>query len=156
LKPLTTVVDLAQPADTRGNPVIVRQPTVPFKTRRLEDPTPEKLAQTVHEIQENLHELTQGIRTMPEGGARTYFKDVTFQVGILKELSHYLGVSSPATSQYSQPSNAQASDPTQIRFEVLNHRGAFGGCYRYAINARTITLMPNASFTADVRLFVVA
>lgn len=148
---------MAQPANLRtGLPVIIRQPTVPFTRRRIEDPTPDELAKQLHEIQETVHDVTQGIRQMPEGGARTYFKDVAFVSGVAKKLNHLLGVSTSVAGQYTQASQAVASMPAQIKFELLNHRTAFGGAYRSAVDARTITLVPNATFTADVRLFVVA
>ena len=148
---------MSQPVDARTkNPVIVRQPTVPFPRRRIEKPTPDELAKQLHEIQETVHDVTQGIRQMPEGGARTYFKDVSFVSGVALKLNHLLGVSTPQAGQYTQAAQAVASMPTQIKFELLNHRIAFGGAYRSAVDARTITLVPNATFTADVRLFVVA
>ena len=156
-KPLTTVVDYAQPADVRtGARPIVRQPTIPFTRQRIENPTPDELARQLHEMQETVHNVTQGIRQMPEGGARTYFKDVSFVSGIAITLNHLLGVATPQAGQYTQAAQAVASDPKQVKFEIMNHRVAFGGAYRSAVTARTITLVPNATFTADVRLFVVA
>ena len=161
-RPLTTVVDHGQPVDARTKqPYIIKQPTTPFTRQRLNNPTPDELARQLHEMQSTVHDVTQGIRQMPEGGPRTYLKDVSFVSGVAKTLNHLMGVAPPPSGaapggQYTRAADAIAASPSQIRFSLINHRVAFGGCYRSAVTERTITLVPSATFTADVVLFVLA
>lgn len=157
IRAMTTVVDASVAPNERGLAAIVRQPRQPFRRERLENPTPEQLARAVHEIQQNVHEMTQSTRTMPEAGMRTYLKDVSFTSGVPKVLVHMISVALPqsVTQGFAPAAQPFASSPSQIRAEVVNQRIVAGLCYRSAVDARTITLVPNATFIADVRLYVV-
>lgn len=157
IRATTTVIDASIAPNERGLATIVRQPRQPFRRERLENPTPDQLARAVHEIQQNVHEMTQATRTMPEAGMRTYLKDVAFSSGVPKVLVHMISVAQPqsVTQGFVAASQPFASNPSQIRFEIVNQRLVAGACYRSAVDARTITLVPNATFFADVRLFVV-
>jgi hypothetical protein len=157
--PVTTVVDHGQPTDQRtGLHPMVRQPTSPFRIERLQGDslTLENLSRKVLAVEETVQTVTEGVRQMPEGGARTLLVNVDFVIGQSKTLNHLLGVSTAADGAIGPSTSVQASSPEQIKFELLNHRVAFGGAYRSAVDERTITLVPSATFTADVRLFVVA
>lgn len=157
IRATTTVVDASVAVNERGLAAVVRQPRQPFRRERLENPTPDQLARAVHEIQQNVHDMAQATRTMPEAGMRTYLKDVSFASGVPKVLVHMISVAQPQSVAQGLAPAVQpfASAPEQIRFEVLNQRLVAGACYRSAVDGRTMTLVPNATFIADVRFFVV-
>jgi len=151
----TTFVNAGLPAAANGALTLTRVPTSAFRRERLDESIPAPVARVIYQLQENLHEVSSSVQSLPESGPRTYFKDVAFTSGVGKVLAHLMGVAASAANAFAPSASPVVSDPTQIRFEVLNQRTAAGSCYRQAIDARTITLVPNATFTGDVRLFVI-
>lgn len=152
----TTILDGGAIPDQNGRLPIIKQSTAPFSKHRVDDVQLEDVNRALHLLEANIHDVVQGVRRLPEAGPRTYIKNVSFTVGVAKTFSHMLGIAfqSRAASLLGTSAGAAAVSPEQVCFEIVNCKNAVGNAYRSAVDARSITLIPNATFIGDVRLYI--
>ena len=97
------------------------------------------LVRQLEHLQQNVIAVTTPLRSAPYANGSTYIKDVSFSSGTAKVLNHYLG------RPYAGWRVLRPRTASPVVYETPNTSAD--------LNKLQLTLMPGATFTADVEIF---
>lgn len=149
---MIAIYDLSQPKDARtGAPVRLKMPTVNLTRGRVNELSLKELVRVIDRLQEYVLAFVASFLDLPLGGPIVYLKNVSFTSGVNLTLSHNIAVT-PATG-FPAEGVTRVQSPTQIRFLVV-HKQAYGDIHFVSVDTRTMTLVANATMTADILFWV--